>query len=80
MNVQNWQSKKSLEKIIYFLFLGEKKNFGQFGIVIWNGTPSFESVFIFKMLKHMRIIFKSYPIQLLFYILLFLSPPLFYYP
>jgi len=63
-----------------FSFLGGKKNFGQFGIVIWNGTPSFESILIFKMLKNMRMIFKSYPIQLLFYILLFLSPSLFYYP
>jgi hypothetical protein len=80
MNAQNWPSQKSLEKIIYFLFLETNKNFGQFGIVIWNGTPSFESVLIFKMLKNIKIIFKSYPIQLLFYILLFLSPPLFYYP
>jgi hypothetical protein len=39
-----------------FSFFGAKKNFGQFGIVIWNGTSSFDSFLIFKMLKKMRII------------------------
>jgi hypothetical protein len=47
MDGQNWSFKKNLNNKLTFILFGTNKFFEQFV----NGTPSFDSTFVYKMLK-----------------------------
>jgi hypothetical protein len=51
MKGQSWPSKKSLGKNINFILFETNQNLEQFGIMITNDTLSFDSAFVFKMMK-----------------------------
>jgi hypothetical protein len=45
-------SKISLDKTLIIIFFRARKNLKQFGIIIKNGNPTFDSSFLYKVLKN----------------------------